>query len=197
MAHALYERGVDFQLHYCAKDAAAAAFCGELQAVLEQGRLHLHFDDGRPEKGLDIAGLLAGTPAAGTHVYYCGPGGFMAACAKAAAHWPPGSVHCEHFKAPDKPAAAPRLEEGGFQVEIASTGQRLDVPPDRSIAQVLRDAGVPIETSCEAGLCATCKVRYLAGEVEHQDYVLDDDAHRDYLTVCVSRAKSELLLLDL
>ncbi|MCY1374453.1 Phthalate 4,5-dioxygenase oxygenase reductase subunit [compost metagenome] len=122
----------------------------------------------------------------------------MAACAKAAAHWPPGTVHCEHFKAPERAAGpAASTTDGRFRIEIASTGQCLDVPADRSIADVLRVAGIGIETSCEAGLCATCKVRYLSGEVDHQDYVLDATDQQDYLTVCVSRARSELLVLDL
>lgn len=198
MAHALQGQGMEFELHYCARDAGAAAFSRDLEALLESGRLHLHFDGGDPSRGLDIAGLLREAPEAGTHLYYCGPAGFMAACAQAAGHWPAGNVHSEHFKAPERTPSAPAQEAGGdFRVEIASTGQRISVPADRSIADALRDAGVAIETSCEAGLCATCKVRYLAGEVDHQDYVLDPSEQRDYLTVCVSRARSELLVLDL
>jgi len=198
MAHVLQARGVDFELHYCARDAGAAAFSRDLEKMLGAGRLRLHFDDGDPSRGLDIAGLLDGVPEAGTHLYYCGPAGFMAACANAAAHWPAGTVHCEHFKAPERvPGGARPAADGSFRIEIASTGECLDVPADRSIADVLRAAGIGIETSCEAGLCATCKVRYLSGEVDHQDYVLDSADQQDYLTVCVSRARSDLLVLDL
>jgi vanillate O-demethylase ferredoxin subunit len=73
----------------------------------------------------------------------------------------------------------------------------LSVPPGKSIADVLRDADVSIETSCEAGLCATCKIRYLSGEVDHQDCILSEEDQQNFLTACVSRAKSELLVLDL
>jgi ferredoxin-NADP reductase len=203
MAYQLQASGVDYELHYCARDAGAAAFGAELQELPGEGRLHLHFDDGDPCKGLDIARLLSEVQE-GTHVYYCGPAGFMNACARAAAHWPKGAVHCEHFKAPEPPAIpttdandANAAIAGGFLIEIASTGQRLTVPPDRSIADVLRAADIGIVTSCEAGLCASCKVRYLAGEVDHHDCVLDEEDHENFLTVCVSRAKSELLVLDL
>ncbi|MFD4840073.1 PDR/VanB family oxidoreductase [Achromobacter sp. NPDC058515] len=198
MAHALQGQGMEFDLHYCARDADAAAFSRDLGALLDSGRMHLHFDHGDPSRGLDIAGLLRDVPAEGTHLYYCGPAGFMGACAQAAGHWPAGTVHSEHFKAPERAPGGSAQEGGGdFRVEIASTGQCIAVPADRSIADVLREAGVAIETSCEAGLCATCKVRYLAGEVDHQDYVLDPSEQREYLTVCVSRARSELLVLDL
>lgn len=198
MAHALQEQGIEFDLHYCVRDAGAAAFSRDLEALLEAGRMHLHFDNGDPSRGLDITGLLHEDPEEDTHLYYCGPAGFMAACAQAAGHWPAGTVHSERFKAPERaPSAAAQGGSGSFRVEIASTGQCITVPAERSIADVLREAGVAIQTSCEAGLCATCKVRYIAGEVDHQDYVLDPSEQREYLTVCVSRARSELLVLDL
>jgi vanillate O-demethylase ferredoxin subunit len=40
-------------------------------------------------------------------------------------------------------------------------------------------------------------VRYLSGEVEHNDCILGDDEKREYLTACVSRATSRELVLDL
>lgn len=198
MAHQLVASGhADFELHYCARDAQCAAFKEELQTLIESDRLHFHFDGGDPSKGLDIAGLFRDEAQDGTHVYYCGPAGFMRACADASEDWPKGTVHCEHFKAPQREAAAAAHPPGGFTVEIASTGQRLPVPIDKSIADVLKAARIPVQTSCEAGLCATCKVRYLSGEVEHQDCILDGDDQQNFLTICVSRAKSDLLVLDL
>lgn len=200
MAHQLKAAGTTHEMHYCVRDADAAAFSDELSTLLGED-LHLHVDGGDRSKGLDIEGLLRDVAADGTHIYCCGPAGFMSACAEAAAAWPKGSVHFEHFSPPE-PVAAPEGNDTGasgeaFTVEIASTGMRLPVPQDRSIAEVLRAANVPIETSCEAGLCATCKVRYLSGEIEHNDYILSDEEHENYLTVCVSRAKSGLLVLDL
>ncbi|MCY0386994.1 PDR/VanB family oxidoreductase [Robbsia sp. Bb-Pol-6] len=204
MAHRLEEQGGDYELHYCAKDRAHAAFGGEFAEQERRGRLHFHFDGGVPSAGLDIARLLS-DPAPGTHLYYCGPGGFMKACAGAAAHWPAGTVHSEHFKAPE-PAVSfnPTNEEtdalhaiDGFSVEIASTGQAIAVGPYQSIADALEEAGVAIETSCRAGLCGTCKVRYLSGTVEHQDCILSDEEKTQFLTTCVSRATSKVLVLDL
>ncbi|MNT99717.1 Phthalate 4,5-dioxygenase oxygenase reductase subunit [compost metagenome] len=54
-----------------------------------------------------------------------------------------------------------------------------------------------LETSCQSGLCGTCKVRYLSGEVDHQDYILDEAERQSFLTPCVSRACGERLVLDL
>ena len=63
--------------------------------------------------------------------------------------------------------------------------------------QALEGAGVYVPTSCQAGLCGSCKTDYIAGDVEHNDYILNDDEHRSCLTLCVSRARSPLLVLDL
>jgi ferredoxin-NADP reductase len=200
MAHSLDKRGVEYELHYCARDASCAAFHREFKELLDGGRLHYHFDGGDPAAGLEIDRLLS-KPTPGTHVYYCGPGRFMSACAAATAHWPAGSVHFEHFKAPVQPVGSATMSEeqagGSFEVRIASTGQMVAVRSDQTIAEALQDAGVAIETSCCAGLCATCKVRYLEGEVEHNDFILGEDEKSEYLTVCVSRATSKLLVLDL
>lgn len=194
MAHQLAAEGRSFELHYCARTGAHAAFVKELRALVPEGRLHLHFDEGDPTRGLDIAALLA-DPAAGTHVYYCGPGGFMKACADATAAWTPGSVHSEHFKAPE-PKAALRTD-GCFEVRLARSGGSVEVQPEQSIVRALELAGHRVPTSCLSGLCGSCKVGYLEGEVDHLDYILSDEEKRSCLTVCVSRATSPVLVLDL
>jgi vanillate O-demethylase ferredoxin subunit len=196
MAHALDVTGIPFELHYCARNPGCAAFRDELGIAWEHGKLVHHFDHGKPEEGLDIAGLLR-EPEEGTHLFYCGPAGFMKACADAASHWPAGTVHFEHFKAPEPDKGAAALAPGAFMVKIASSGATFEVPADRSIADVLEQNGMRIETSCQAGLCATCKIRYLEGEVDHRDYILGDDEHGQFLTACVSRATSPVLVLDL
>lgn len=198
MAHELDERGIDFEMHYCARSPEAAAFGPELDGMRRAGKLHYHFDNGEASNQLDIRKLLA-QPTTGTHVYYCGPGGFMAACADAASHWPAGTVHFEHFKAPEQPKRVSGTAEksAGCEVTIASTGQVIPLKPEQSLADALAEAGVAVATSCCAGLCATCKVRYLEGEVEHNDFILSDEERQQYLTTCVSRPASKTLVLDL
>ncbi len=196
MAHRLEAAGIDYELHYCAKDRAFAAFEDEMAGLAERGRLHYHFDGGDPSRGLDIGQLLA-DPAPGTHVYYCGPSGFMKACAEASAGWNPAVVHFEHFKPPVDSAKAASVAPGGFMVELASSGRRIAIGPDESIADKLNAEGVPVETSCQSGLCGTCRTRYKSGKVDHRDYILDDAEHEEYMTLCVSRCESELLVLDL
>lgn len=198
MAHSLERASVDYQLHYCAKNIECTAFSEELDPLAARGRLRYHFDGGDPAQGLDIAQLLA-THSPGTHVYYCGPDGFMKACAAAARHWTAGTVHFEHFKAPSQTTQdlTASIPDRSFTVEIASSGRRIVVGGDQSIADALNAAGVPVETSCQSGLCGTCKTRYTSGQVDHQDFILSDGEHEEFLTACVSRAASPLLVLDL
>ena len=200
MAHALDDAAIPFEFHYCARNPRFVAFSEELAAQWKVGTIKLHFDNGVPSEGLDIAGLLRDYQE-GHHVFYCGPSGFMQACASASAHWPAGTVHFENFKAPQAPVGEPgddkHLDSGSFMLKIASTGSMIEVAPDQSIVDALTNAGVPIETSCQSGLCGTCKVRYLEGEVDHHDYILDEADQKHWLTACVSRAKSSVLVLDL
>jgi ferredoxin len=84
----------------------------------------------------------------------------------------------------------------GFQVRLTSTGAVYDVPNDKSIVQVLREHDIDVETSCESGLCGTCRTRYVEGEPEHHDYVLDDDERSEFVMICCARSKTPLLVLD-
>jgi vanillate O-demethylase ferredoxin subunit len=74
-----------------------------------------------------------------------------------------------------------------------------DIPPDRPITAVLADHGIEVPTSCEQGVCGTCLTRVLEGEPDHRDFYLTDDerARGDQMTLCCSRSKSALLVLDL
>ncbi len=194
MAHALNDAGASFELHYCARSTSHVAFMKELQEVVPQGHLHLHFDGGEPGKGLDIAGLLKFAEP-DTHVYYCGPAGFMSACAAASAHLPKDAVHCEHFKAPEtKPLDLP---DGAFEVHLVKSGEVIQVGPDQTIVRAIELTGRRVSTSCLSGLCGACKVDYVAGEVDHRDFILNDEEKTHCLTVCVSRAKGKTLSLNL
>jgi vanillate O-demethylase ferredoxin subunit len=119
----------------------------------------------------------------------------MQACAAATAHWPAGTVHCEHFKAPE--TAADALPAGAFEVRLARSGVTLQVGAEQTIVRALELTGRRVPTSCLSGLCGACKTGYLEGEVEHNDYILSAEEQQRCLTVCVSRARSRTLVLDL
>ena len=94
-------------------------------------------------------------------------------------------------------AATLALDDEAFQVRLASSGATYVVPSDKSIVEVLRENGIDVDTSCEAGLCGTCKTRYLHGTPEHKDFVLSREEQEEWVQICCARAKTPLLVLDL
>ena len=89
------------------------------------------------------------------------------------------------------------LSDAVFEVRINSTNAVFVVPPDRTIVEVLRDNGIEVETSCESGLCGTCRTRYLEGDPDHQDLILNDDERERDVLICCARSLSPVLVLDL
>jgi vanillate O-demethylase ferredoxin subunit len=85
----------------------------------------------------------------------------------------------------------------GLVIEVQSTGQKINVTRDESIIDALARSGIEIPTSCQSGLCGTCKTRYISGDVEHGDCILSDAEHQEYLTPCISHIKIGTLVLDL
>ncbi|WP_449473321.1 PDR/VanB family oxidoreductase [Sphingobium chungangianum] len=193
MAAALASEGKSFDLHYCCRSPASAAFGSAVDAA--GGRTYFSRHDGSPR--FDPAAAL-GSPGADTHIYVCGPAGFMNAVRDEAQRlgWADASIHRELFE-----AAEPLVQAGDkpFDVRIASTGATFTIAPGTSVASILADAGVDVPISCEQGVCGTCVTGVLEGSPDHRDSYLTDDERNEgkLFTPCCSRALSPLLLLDL
>lgn len=196
MAERLARIGAPFELHYCGRSVGRMAFIEYLRHSAFADGVHVHVDDGEASQRLDSAGVLS-APTRDRHLYVCGPNGFMEHVlgTARAQGWAETQLHREYFTA----AAAPVSEAGGFEVQLASTGQCFQVPATLSVAQVLLEAGIDIPLSCEQGICGTCITRVLEGEPEHRDMFLTDAerARNDQFTPCCSRARSARLVLDL
>jgi ferredoxin-NADP reductase len=183
--------GADWRLVYGGRRRASMAFLGELErygdrvAILPQDETGL----------LDLESLL-GTPPPDTLVYCCGPEPLLAAVEERCASWPPHSLHVERFTA--KPLTEPVLSEA-FEVVLAQSEMTLTVPPERSILDVVEEAGVGVLSSCAEGTCGTCETAVIEGEPDHRDSVLDDDERQanDCMLICVSRSRTPRLVLDL
>ncbi|MBN3793416.1 PDR/VanB family oxidoreductase [Burkholderia sp. Ac-20392] len=196
MAERLAAIGAPFEMHYCARSRARTAFLDRISRATYARHVQFHFDDQPDTPTFDIAARLA-RPESGTHLYVCGPTGFMDAVlgAARAAGWPEAQLHYEFFAAGESPAA----DSERFEVEVASSGQVVMVEEDESIVQALARVGIEIETSCGQGVCRTCETRVLAGEPDHRDMCLTpaERADNDRLMPCCSRSKSARLVLDL
>lgn len=191
--------GQPWSLLYCARSRVRTAFYEELRG--HGAKVQFHFDDEAGGQRVDLAQALS--PAAdGEHIYCCGPAPLMRAVQAASAQRAPGTVHFEWFSAGEPgPAAqdAPASAERGFEVILASSGQRLQVAPGQSILDTLERHGINVPFACREGLCRTCETGLCSGEADHRDLVLSDAerAAQNTILLCVSRAKSAVLKLDL
>ncbi|MFG3025658.1 PDR/VanB family oxidoreductase [Streptomyces sp. NPDC048254] len=195
MAYELLGAGADFTLHYAARSRTEAAFAGWLEESAFADRVVFHFGHGRETAIRALSDALTDLPAS-AHVYTCGPQGFMERVAALAARSVPATqIHSELFQAADQPDAAPGES---FEVEL-DTGEVYTVPADKSIAEVLEDNGVPLDTSCREGICGTCVLRVLDGEPDHRDHCLTakEKATGDQIAACVSRSRSPRLVVEL
>lgn len=180
-----------FQLIYCTRDAEHTAFQEVLAAPPFSGQVRIHHDHGDPAQAFDFWPLLE-TPGKG-HVYCCGPRGLMDAVADMSGHWPTGAIHFERFGI-DTSTLAP---DTAFQVRLQRSGACLQVPVGQTLLDALRGAGHRVPSSCESGTCGSCRTGLLAGEADHRDLVLNEDERASQIMVCVSRARSAELVLDL
>ncbi|MPY57349.1 oxidoreductase [Streptomyces spongiae] len=181
-----------WELHYGGRSRRSMAF---LQA-LEDTSGHRVTPYPQDEVGLIDLHRILGTPQPDTLVYSCGPEPLLRAVEQHCADWPEGTLHLERFNPRD--VSEPVLTET-FEVELATTGVTLTVPPEKSILEVVEEAGIPVLASCREGICGTCETRVLAGEVDHRDSLMNpsEQATNDAMFICVSRAACPRLLLDL
>ncbi|MFD0314517.1 PDR/VanB family oxidoreductase [Streptomyces flavalbus] len=184
MLRALPE-GADWRLLYGGRSRASMPFLEEVEklgAAAGGGRVTVvaEDEDGRP----DLDAFLADVPAEAA-VYCCGPEGLMAAVEERVP-----SVRTERF--------TPRAASGGeFEVELRRSGRTLTVPADTSVLTAVRTELPETLSSCEQGWCGTCQQRVLEGEVDHRDELLTDGERADSMLICVSRARSDRLVLDM
>jgi vanillate O-demethylase ferredoxin subunit len=196
MAERLAHSGGVFQMHYCARSPERMAFRQRIADAPFATQVHLHYDDGEAGQKLDLPAVLA-AHSADTHLYVCGPGGFIDFVTTSAkdAGWSDERVHFEYFAA----KAVDTSGDQSFEVQVASTGKVYVVGEQDSIVSVLEADGVEIATSCQQGICGACITRVLDGQPDHRDQVLSDKERQveHWFTPCCSRSLSARLVLDI
>jgi len=192
MAAELQARGTPYRLHYAGRAPESLAFLPQLRAICTDA-LSVHYDS--DESRLGIAAVLDRAPG-DAHIYVCGPAGMIEAVKKSAVDKgiPAARIHYELFKAEPTISA-----DDAFEVELRSTGQVITVAANQSIIDALERAGVEVLYDCRRGDCGICQCGVILGTPDHRDVILSDEekASNKVIQICVSRAKSERLVLDL
>ncbi|PZF99039.1 oxidoreductase [Micromonospora endophytica] len=185
-------RDVAGQLHYFGRSRRQMAFLDQLTPYGDRVRVHPETDGPQPALRTLLVGL-----APETLIYACGPAGMLDALRAAAAE--AGCLDRLRTELFAAPVAAQPQPGGAFTVRLEQRGLELPVPADRSVLDVLLDAGVEIVNDCQEGICGSCETRVLAGAIDHRDHILtpQERSAGDCMMVCVSRAVGDRLVLDL
>jgi ferredoxin-NADP reductase len=181
-------------LYYSCRSREDMAFLAALENHHAES-VNLHFDDEAAGKFLDLAAAVASAPA-NAHFYCCGPNPMLTAFEAATANVPRHQVHVEYFT-PKEETQGGKL--GGFWVELARSGEEYFIPEGKKILEVLFDAGVDVDYSCELGICGECVTRVISGIPEHHDSVLSEEEQEtnEKVMICCAGCKTERLVLDM
>jgi len=182
-AHRLYALGRDFELHYSASTREGAGYVEDLSSVPWADQVSMHFSKEGSRANLEQ--LLSGYRL-GWHVYTCGPDRYMQSVVEAAKRggFPEDAQHLEYFSVPEPPD----YENHEFTVKLVKSGKEFTIPKDRSLSDVLVDAGISINVKCSDGICGVCNCTVLDGEIEHRDFVLSMEQRKSQMISCQSRA---------
>jgi ferredoxin-NADP reductase len=186
--------GADWALLYGGRSRPAMAYLDELER--HGSRVSVCPRDEGGGFRDNLKNILA-QPDPDTLVYCCGPEGLLTATEEACRNWPEGSLHLERFSAKDIAVTGDELDS--FEVECQRSGVTLTVPATRTIYEVAEEAGLDVLGSCMEGVCGTCECDVLDGTPDHRDSVLNEAerARGDTIMICVSRSKTQRLVLDL
>jgi ferredoxin-NADP reductase len=180
--------GASWEFHYCIRTLADGALATEV-ASRHSKQVTLYPAD---QTRLQLQPLLSGRKL-GTHLYVCGPERLIQATKATAAilGWPSRYLHSERFQAT---TVGPP-----FTVWLSRSGRRLEVESGASLLETLEAAGIDIPSGCRGGACGVCETAVLEGEIDHHDHYLSEESKRlnQCIMPCVSRARSERLVLDL
>jgi ferredoxin-NADP reductase len=182
-AHRLHTLGRDFELHYSASTRKDAGYVVELSNMPWTDKVTMHFS----EEGsrADLNDVLAGYQPS-WHVYTCGPDRYMQSVIEAAnvSGFPTDAQHLEYFSVPEQPD----FVNHAFTVKLARSGDEFAIPENKTISDVLVDAGIHIDVKCSDGICGVCNCTLLDGEIEHRDFVLSMEQRKTQFISCQSRA---------
>ncbi|HEY4460671.1 MAG TPA: PDR/VanB family oxidoreductase [Pseudonocardiaceae bacterium] len=184
--------GVPWRLLYGGRTRSSMAFLDELARYGDRVTVLPQDVHGL----LDLPTWLAEAAREQSTVYVCGPGPLLDAVESRCAGWPAGKLRTERFVPREQGVP---IRTTAFEVELARSGGTVTVNPDTSVLDAVRTAGVAVLSSCRAGTCGTCETAVLGGVADHRDSILTDveRTEQDRMFVCVSRACSDRLVLDL
>jgi ferredoxin-NADP reductase len=184
MIQVAQQRGITWRAIYAGRSREYMPLLDEVVSVAPD-QVTVWADD-EPGRCATVDELLAGA-AVTTAVYVCGPTAMLEAVRVALDEHADAPLHYERFSPP------PVVDGTPFELELARSQRLLSVPANRSALEVMLDRDPTTPYSCQQGFCGTCKVKVLAGQVDHRGRTA---VGVDEMLVCVSRAKGDRVVID-
>jgi MOSC domain-containing protein YiiM/ferredoxin-NADP reductase len=173
----------NYELHYAVRSKEDIPF---KELLGKMGEKLVVYDKAKGQR-MDIPTILK-TRKWNSFIYTCGPQHMIAEVIRAsnATGMSQDEIHYEAFQ----------TDTSGdpFTVEVKKENKVLEVKEDQTLLQVLREAGLEIDSSCETGNCGTCRVEVCEGKVEHRGSALSEEDKGKAMLSCVSRGVGHLVI---
>lgn len=191
MADRLKALGKSYEFHYAGRSRRQMAMLGRVQKD-HAASLSLHIkEEGRR---MDLPSMLSDVKQ-GTQVYVCGPNRLIEALESIGEDWPENVLNYEYFNAME--ANLDPSKEHEFIAELIDSNVSVTVRADQTLLQALQAAGLDVHSDCCEGLCGSCEVTIVEGEVDHRDKVLSKAeriVNRRMMSCCSRAAGGKITL---
>ena len=83
-----------------------------------------------------------------------------------------------------------------YTVELRRSGRTLECDEDTTLLAAAAQAGLSLPSSCQEGMCGTCKTTLLSGRVEmqHAGGIRPREIAQDKILLCCSTPREDLVL---
>jgi ferredoxin-NADP reductase len=94
------------------------------------------------------------------------------------------------------PESAPTSVETTFKVSFAKSNREIDCGSAQHVLDAAKKSGVRLPASCTQGMCGTCKVKLLSGEVEmkHNGGIRQREIDQGMVLLCCSKPLTDLVV---
>ncbi len=193
MADRLKSIGKSYELHFAGRSREHMALLDRIErSHLEKLNLYIKSAGSR----MNFSSMFVILDS-NTRVYACGPDRLIQELENLSEGWPEGVLHFEHFNAAG--SALDPEKEHSFVAVLKDSNVEVNVSPSQTLLQALQSAGFDVPCDCAEGLCGTCEVNVVEGDVDHRDKVLSraERTANQRMMSCCSRAVGQRIVLAL
>ena len=131
-------------------------------------------------------------------VFTCGPAAYMDAVRALLAQAGADADRCHEESFDLAPSHPPARTSAGptYTVELRRSGQTLECDEGTTLLSAAAQAGLSLPSSCQEGMCGTCKTTMLSGSVEmsHAGGIRPREIAQDKILLCCSTPCEDVVL---